>query len=136
MTSRFATPGSTTTRWLVEVDLEDAVHARERDDDAAGHRRRAAGEPRPGAARDERHALAVARAEDGLHLLRRAGQDDELGNRAMPGEAVALVDAELLRLRDDVLVAERARSSSTREAGRLTPPSLERPWFTQLGWKR
>ena len=108
-----------------EVDLEDPVHARERDDDASGDRRRAAREPGARAARDERHALAVAGAEHGLHVLGRAGEDDELGNRAVPGQPVALVDAELLRLGDDVLGAERACSSSTSEAGRLTLASLE-----------
>ena len=105
----------------LEVDLEDPVHARERDDDAAGDRRRAAGEPGARAARDERHALAVAGAEHGLHVLRRAGQDDELGHRAMPGEPVALVDAELLRLGDDVLRARAPPAARRRgRPGRLT----------------
>ena len=91
----------------LEVDLEDPVHPRERDDDAACHRRGAAGEAGAGAARDERHALPVTRAKHGLHVLGRAGKDDELGDGAVPGEPVALVDAELLRLGDDVRGAER-----------------------------
>ena len=44
----------------VEVDLEHAVHPRQRDDDAAHDRRRAAGEPRPRAAGDPRD-LALGR---------------------------------------------------------------------------
>ncbi len=64
---------------------------------------------RPGAraARHERHAIAVAGAEDRLHLLRRARKNDELRDRAMPGQPVALVRPELLQLRDDVVAAER-----------------------------
>ncbi len=67
-----------------EVDLEDPVHARERDDDSARGRRRAARESGSRAARDERHALAMAGAQHGLHLLGRPGEDDELGNRTVP----------------------------------------------------
>ena len=57
-------------------------------------------------ARDERDALAMARAQDDLNLLGRTGQDDELGNRTVPGKPVALVHAELLRLADDVRCPE------------------------------
>jgi hypothetical protein len=46
-------------------------------------------------------------AEDRLHVLGRAGEDDELGNSSVPGESVALVHAELLRLGYDVRFAER-----------------------------
>jgi len=49
----------------------------------------------------------VARAQNGLHLFGRTGEDDELGNRSMPRQPVALVDTELLRLGDDVLCPER-----------------------------
>ena len=50
----------------------------------------------------------MAGADDGLHVLGRAGQDDELRHGPVPGQPVALVDAELLRLGDDVLGPERA----------------------------
>ena len=83
-----------------EVDLEDPVHAGERDDDAAGDRRRPAREPGSRAARDERHALAMACAQDDLNVLGGTREDDELGDRAVPGQPVALVHAELLRLGD------------------------------------
>ena len=45
----------------IEVDLEDAAHARDRDHDAAGDGQRTAREPRARAARDERHALRHGR---------------------------------------------------------------------------
>ena len=44
----------------LEIDLEHAVEPRERDDDAVGDRQRPAGEPRSGAAGDERHPVRVA----------------------------------------------------------------------------
>ncbi len=90
-----------------EVDLEDPVHPCERHDDAACHGRRTAGEAGARPARDERDLLAVAGAEYRLHVLRRAGKNDELRNRAVPRQAVALIDAELLRLGDDMRCAER-----------------------------
>ncbi len=46
-------------------------------------------------------------AKHRLDVLGRSGQDDELGDGAVPGQPVALVDAELLRLGDDVRGAER-----------------------------
>ena len=91
----------------LEVDLEDPVHPRERHDDAARHRCGAARETGAGTACDERHALPVTRAKHRLDVLGRSGKDDELGDGAVPGEPVALVDAELLRLGDDVGGAER-----------------------------
>ena len=45
-----------------DVDVEDAVEARQRDHEAAGDRQRAAGQPGAVAARDERHAGAARRA--------------------------------------------------------------------------
>ena len=57
------------------VHFEDAVHARQADDDAALDRQRAAAQARARAARDKGKPVAVADAHDGLHLIRRAGQD-------------------------------------------------------------
>ena len=92
-----------------EIDLEDAVHPRERDDDPIGDREGAAGEAGAGAARDERDALAGADADDRPHLGGRAGEDDELGRGAPAREPVAVVDAELLGLRDHVVGRRRRR---------------------------
>ena len=80
VTSRFVTPARRRLA-AVEVDLEDAVHARERDHDALGDRQRAAREAGAGAARDERDARVVAEPDDGLHLGRRRREGDERGNR-------------------------------------------------------
>ena len=92
-----------------EVDLEDPVHPRERDDDSLRNGQRAAGQPGAGAAGDERHAFAGADADDALHLGGRAGEDDELRHRAPAREPVAVVDAELLGLRDHVPGADDGR---------------------------
>ena len=76
-----------------EVDLEDAVHPCERDDDAAGNRGCASRKARARPARDERDAHALARPEHGLDFLRRVREDDDLGNGTVPGQPVAFVDA-------------------------------------------
>ena len=90
---------------------------------------------RPGAraARDERHTLPVAGAQHGLDVLGRTGEDDELRDGPVPGQPVALVHDELLRLGDTCASPSAARSSATKEAGRLTPPSLEPSSACQLG---
>ena len=110
----------------VEVDLQDPVHPRERDDYPARHRRRSTGQAGAGAAGDEGHALARACPKHGLDVLRRAGQDDELRHRAMSGQAVALVDAELLGLGDDVLGAERRLQLGDEGGGQAHTASLAR----------
>ncbi len=89
-----------------QVDFENPVHARQRDDDALRDGKRAARESRPRAARDERHALAGADLHGRLYLGRRAGQHDELGHRAPAGQAVAIVDAKLLGLGDHIARAD------------------------------
>ena len=85
--------------------------------------------PGAGAAGDERHALARAEPDDALHLRRRLRQDDERRHRAPAREPVAVVDAQLLGLRDHVGGAddgpelgangggERHRASLLRAAG-------------------
>jgi hypothetical protein len=92
----------------VEVDLEDPVHTGERHDNPSCDRSRSSGKAGSGAPRDERDTLAAAGADDGLHVLRRPRKDDELRNRSVPGEPVALVHAQLLGLGDDVLVSQSA----------------------------
>ena len=66
----------------------------------------ASGETCAGTARDERNALSVARSKHRLDVLGRSRKDDELGDRAMSCESVALVDPKLLRFADDVRGAE------------------------------
>ena len=56
----------------LEVDLEDPVHPRDRDDDSLGDRQRAAREAGARAPGDERDAVAGAEPKDGLDVLRRA----------------------------------------------------------------
>ena len=50
----------------------------------------------------------MACAQDDLNVLGGTREDDELGNRTVPGQPVALVYAELLRLGDHMLDSERA----------------------------
>ena len=111
----------------LEVDLEDAVHAGERDHDPVRDRQRAAGEPGAGAARDERHALAGAEANHGLHLLGRARAARRTPAGAPPGQSVALVRRQLLRLRDHVLGADRLAQVVHELGGRGTRRSYSRP---------
>jgi hypothetical protein len=53
-----------------EINLENAVHAREADDDAVFHGQRAAAQARARAASDKGNFFAMTQADDGLHLLR------------------------------------------------------------------
>ena len=50
----------------------------------------------------------MAGADDRLDLFRGSRKRDDLGHGPMSGQPVALVDAELFGLREDVIAAERA----------------------------
>ena len=94
----------------LEVDLEDPVHPRERDDDPLRHGQRAAREAGAGAARDEGHALA--RADAGRPPAPppvEPGRTTSSGVRAPAREPVAVVDAQLLGLGDHVRGRRRRR---------------------------
>ena len=90
-----------------EVDLEDPVEARDRDDDPVRDWERATREAGPRAAGDERDAVARAETHHRLHLLGRARKHDARRLGAPARQPVAVVGRELLGLGDDVLVAER-----------------------------
>ena len=62
--------------------------------------------PEPAAARDPRHLVLVARADDVGDLLRGGGQDDRLRADVVLQQPVGLVGPELVRVVDDVLVAD------------------------------
>ena len=94
---------------VVEIDVQHTVHARERDDDALGDGQRAAGEAGARAARHERDPVRRARANDGLHLLRRLGQADEPRDHAPPRQPVALVRAQFLVLGEHGALRQRRR---------------------------
>jgi hypothetical protein len=77
------------------VDLEDPVHPRDAEDDAARQRDGAAGEPAPHRARRDRDAARGRDAVDGTHLGGRRGQHDERRD--------ALVERPVEAVRDQVL---------------------------------
>ena len=68
-----------------EIDFEDAVHAREADDDAVFDGERAAAEAGAGAAGDEGSFFAMAEAENGLDFGGGVGEEDGLGHGAEVG---------------------------------------------------
>ncbi len=65
-----------------DVDLENAVHARQADDDAACSRQRAAAQAGACAAADEGNLVARAEANDGLDLFGGLRQNDCAGQHA------------------------------------------------------
>ena len=88
---------------VVEVDLEDVVHACRRDDHAVLERDAPAGQSGAGAARDDLH-VALGQERDDLHdLLGERREDDGARRGAGDGEAVAVVDEQLRRVGDDAL---------------------------------
>ncbi len=92
---------------VCDVDLEDVVHARGGDDDAADGRDGAAAEPGAGAARDDGQVVATGDLDGGGDLLRRVGEDDDLGLTALDS-AVVLEDDEVFGGVQDAVAAEDA----------------------------
>ena len=93
------------------VDLEDAVHPLDREDDRAGRRDDAAAQAGGAAARDDGQAKVVGQLEDRRDLGRRRGLQDEFGNAAdlAERELVVAVVLELLRIGDEVVAADDGR---------------------------
>ncbi len=112
----------------VEVDVEDAVHPRQRDDDPVGDRQGATGQPGAGSAGDERDPVGGAGADHGLHLRRRLREADEGRNHAPTSQSVALVRPQLLRFRQDAAgrqgrlerLGERTRDGHACQSTRVT----------------
>ena len=81
-----------------QVHVQHAVHAGQADDHAARNRQRATRQPRAVAPRHERHFLAGAGADHGLHVGGRGRQHDDRGCLAQMRQRVALVGHQLHRL--------------------------------------
>ncbi len=79
-----------------EIDFEDAIHAREADDEAVFDGERAAAEAGAGAAGYEGNFFAMAEAEDGLDFSGGVGEKNGAGHGAEIGEGVAFVGVELV----------------------------------------
>ena len=79
-----------------KIDFEDAVHAREADDDAVFDRERAAAEAGACAASDEGKFFAMADAENGLDLGGGVGKKDGARHGAKISEGVAFVGVEFV----------------------------------------
>ncbi len=89
---------------VLRVHLQDAVHARGDDDDAAVVRDGAAGEAGAGAAGGDGHPMSAGNAHHFRHLVGVIGEDDGLGQAALDG-CVVLVDDEVLGGVEDALPA-------------------------------
>ena len=101
-------PGLDDRDLVLVIDLDDAVHPHQRDDDTAFGRQTAAGESGAGAARDERNPFPVGQAHDRGDVLGRGREHDEIRQRAEQRQPIGLVDQEL------VGVAEHGAASDDR----------------------
>ena len=88
-------------------NIQDPAHAAELQRDAAVEGDRAARQPGAGAAGHHRDAVPGGHLDDPGRLLAVRGQDHGVGNGAGDG-AVALEDPQVVRIVDDVLVADDA----------------------------
>ena len=113
------TPASTRAKRSAEVDLEDAAHLGQRDDDRVFLRDRAAGERRAGAARHDIDLLVAAKAHDARDLLGRARQRDGERQAAVGGQRVGLESAPARFVGDQAVGRqERARGPRAITRGR------------------
>ena len=90
---------------VVQVDVDDPPHPRQDDQHAVLHRKRAARQARARSARDRRHAGVVTRLDDAPHLVRIPGQHRGARHDRVLQQPVGLVRAQLVLVREDVLVA-------------------------------
>src|SRR3954470_16432738 len=83
------------------VDRQDAIEPGKADDDAAGHRQCAAGQPGAVTPGNEWDALARAQPDDPLHLFRRVRQHHDRWHLAQMPKRIALIGEQLQRLVQD-----------------------------------
>ncbi len=62
-----------------QIDFDNAIHARERNDDSARARDRSAGKASAGAASDHRHSTLMREFHDGDNLFGRLRKHDQIG---------------------------------------------------------
>src|SRR5215472_4582445 len=89
-----------------DINFQDAIHAREAEDDTAFNRQRASTEASAGATRDEGNLFAVANADDGLDLYCRRGKQHGAREHAEIRQAVTFVSVEFLRRGDHAVLAD------------------------------
>jgi hypothetical protein len=112
------------------VDLQDLPHPGHHDEDPVLARQRAARKPGAAAAGHEGHAVPYAFPDHGGGFLRRAGQNHEGRKSPVRGEAVALVSAQLKRIRDDVAGSaggNHVRYQLLDRLGHTVPPPVAPP---------
>lgn len=120
---------------VARVDLDDSVHLREGDDDAALDGDCAASEAGAGAAGDDGDAVGVGEDDSGGDLIGGGGEDDSVWAVSLDG-GVILVAGEILRRPEHVVLAEGGLEVS-HEGGGARVSAGESPrrfaaWFDRL----
>jgi len=91
---------------IFDVEFDNAIHAREGNDDAAVARERAAGESRASPASDDGNVMAIGDFDDANDVGSVAGKDDAIGARDFDG-AVVFVEQQVFRAAEDVFAGEK-----------------------------
>src|SRR5204863_4045101 len=113
-------------RSVRDIDVEDATHAREADDDALGDRDRTARQAGARAAGDEGDAVRRAGLYRAYDLLGAVGKRHGERLRAIPGEPVGLVRAQRDGVGDDVGRADDAAEVGGQAHTGSLPPGAGR----------
>jgi hypothetical protein len=99
-----------------DIDLEDARHPCERDDDAALDRDRATGESRASSARNDRHGVLVAEARKCRDVGGVVGEHDRVGRRRIDGAVVLVQQQVFVGAEDFCRAEERDQAAHQRRA--------------------
>lgn len=91
---------------IVDVDFQDAIHARKRNDDAAVARERAAGKARARAASNDGHVVMIGNFDDADDIGGIARKNDAVGTRDFHG-AVVFIEKQIFGTDQDVFASEK-----------------------------
>ena len=92
---------------VVEIEFEDAIHAREDEHEAAGAGERPSGKPGASAATEDGNVVLVCEADDFGDFGSAGREDDEVGTAFFDG-AVVFVEDEVFGAGEDGILAEKS----------------------------
>ena len=121
---------------VAEIDLQHAIHPCQREHHAAAMGGAPPGQPRAGAAGDQRRVMLSAGLHGGDDMPRRAWENHNIGGVPRDGQGVAIVDGQFRRGGEDIFGPQAAAEFADQRAKRHGPIIARRGGYPLLAGLR